>query len=305
MKPWPSRRCAEALGALAACTFTTVAAACPCGAPAGAFPAWTAPDERLTFSAMFGASTEHGSFDARGRAWPSPDGVSSHRVTADLIAAWRPAPAWELAASVAGGWSATRLPGLQAESIALGDSALRVRWESPRTTSGAAPEVALWTGLRAPTGDHDARAFGLTAAGLGHWEMSLGGELRWTLSRRWSLSVGAELGARAPARREGVEVTPGPRVAGLLLAVWRPTNPLALSLGVSAWSESPAWIDGQQDDAGWSYRLGPTVGLSWQLARALRLLATVSADPRVDHLGAGASAELRGSLGLSWSPLRD
>lgn len=305
MTPWRSRRCAELAAALLALGISREAAACPCGAPAGAFPAWTAMDERLTLSLVLGAAAEHGSFDDRGRAWPLPAGVSATRITSDLTVAWRASPAWELTASVAAAWSSVSLPGIAVEGIALGDSALRARWEGPRSLPRGAPMVALWTGVRAPTGDRDPRAQGLTSVGLGHWELSLGGELRWDLAARWTVSVGAELGVRAPARWEGVEMLPGPRGAVLLLAVWRPHDDVALSAGITGWAEVPAWIEGHQDDVPWSYRLGPTAGVIWQVTPALRLLASLGVDPRVDHLGANTSANVRGSLGLSWAALRD
>lgn len=304
MKPSRSRRCAE-LAALLALALPRAAGACPCGAPAGAFPAWTAPDERLTLSLVLGAAAEHGSFDHRGGAWPLPAGVSARRLTADLYVAWRPSPAWELTASAAAAWSAVSLPGLSVEGIALGDSALRARWEGPPSLRRGAPRVAVWTGLRAPTGDRDPRAQGLTSVGLGHWELSLGAELRWDLAARWAVSVGAELGVRAPARWDGVEMLPGPRGAALLLAVWRPHEDVAISLGLTGWAEVPAWIEGRQDDVSWSYRLGPTAGVSWQVIPSLRLLAAVGVDSRVDHLGANTAADVRGSLGLSWSARRD
>jgi hypothetical protein len=43
----------------------------------------------------------------------------------------------------------------------------------------------------------------------------------------------------------------------------------------------------------------------WQVTPALRLLAALGVDPRVDHLGANTSANVRGSLGFSWAALRD
>ncbi|MFO0628575.1 MAG: transporter, partial [Polyangiales bacterium] len=217
MRPWRSRRCAELAAALLVLSASREARACPCGAPAGAFPAWTALDERLTLSLVLGAHAEHGSFDEHGRAWPLPARVSMHRLLADLTVAWRPAPAWELAASVSAAWSDARQPGLAAEGVALGDTALRARWEGPRSPRRGVPGAAVWSGVRIPTGDRDPRAQGLTGVGLGHWELSLGGELRWDLAARWSASVGAELGVRAPARWNDVDVTPGPRTAALLL----------------------------------------------------------------------------------------
>lgn len=286
------------------CAATSRVDACPCGAPAGAFPAWSALDERLTFTAVTAWSMELGTFDERSRTRSLPPGVSTHRATLDLLASWRPSAPWELTLGVAGMFTSAALPGLRAEGISLGDSTFRARWELP-SSAPSRPTLALWSTLRAPTGARDEGANGLSSAGLGHWELALGAELRWAVASRWALSVGLELGARAPATHGGVEITPGPRGAALLLAVWRPSDDIALSIGLSAWTEAPAWVAGVADDVPWSYRVGPALGMSAQLSPALRLLASIAVDPPIDGFGARSPANLRASLGLSWAPLRE
>jgi hypothetical protein len=303
MRPSRSRRCAESL--LAALALAAPAAACPCGAPAGAFPAWTALDERVTVTALTGWSREIGSFDARSRALPQPRGVRSDRVTLDLLAAWRAHRSVELALGVAAAWTRTELPGIAAEGFALGDTSLRARWESPVPVSPAAPAVALWGAVRAPTGGRDLRANGLTSVGLGHWELGLGVETRWRFGLRWSLSVGAELGLRAPADVGGTTYTPGPRAAALLSVIGRPTDRLAISLGLSAWLEAAPWLDGVAAEDAVVHRVGPALGLSWQVVDAVRVLGSVSVDALVDGLGANSPANVRATLGLSWAALRD
>lgn len=303
MRRSPSPRCAEL--ALAALLFGAPVAACPCGAPSGAFPAWTALDERLTVTALAGYAGEVGSFDDRARAWPLPRDVAAHRVSLDLLAAWRPVAAVELSLGVAAAWSRASQPGVLAEGISLGDSAFRARWELPRSPSAGVPAAALWLGARAPTGERDPRANGLTSVGLGHWEASLGGELSWSFGARWTLSVGVELGARAPAVWNDVEVTPGPRGAALLLAVWRPSERVALSAGVTAWLELSPWVQGVREDPSVSHRVGPTLGVSWQALPALRVLASAGVDPLLDGFGGNATASVRATLGLSWAALRD
>lgn len=299
MRPSRSRSSVE-LGLLTL-ALAAPAGACPCGAPAGAAPAWTTPSERVAVSAVSGWSHELGTYDARGRAWPLPQGVATERATLDLAVAWRALPSLELAASVAGAWTRAAQPGVTREGISLGDSAFRARWESAVPMSPARPSVALWVGARAPTGERDTGANALTSAGLGHWVLSLGAEARWRLGARWELSAATELGVRAPATWNGATVTPGPRALLALAAVWRPSTRLALSAAVSAWWEAAPWIHGAQSPDASVYRVGPSVGASWQVADALRALASLSVDPRVDGFGANGSANLRATLGLTWT----
>lgn len=295
----PSRSPGSIELTLALLAMSAPAAACPCGAPAGAAPAWTTVGERIALNVTAGWTHEYGTFDARARARPLPPGVSTERATLDLTAAWRALPSLELSAGLAGAWTRAAQPGTLREGISLGDSTFRARWESPAPRSPARPALALWGAIRAPTGDRDEGVNVLTAVGLGHWELSLGAQARWHLGRAWELSAAAELGLRAPATRGDATVTPGPRALVALAAVWRPSPRLALNASLSAWWEAPMWIRGEQSPDAGAYRVGPGAGASWQVREGLRVMTSVSVDPRVDGLGANGGANLRATLGIT------
>ena len=275
------------------------ASACPCGTTLGPVAPWTQAADRVAFASALSWQTEPGTVDARGRAWSSPPGVSTHRVLLDLAAAWRVAPALELAAQWSAAYTAIALPGAASAAASAGDVSVRARWESAVPLRRAAPQVAAWAALRAPTGSAGAGALAtVTGLGLGAWEPALGAELRWSVSSPVTVMALTEVGVRvAPVGsvRPGVRWVLGGAVAHQVTPRWAWTAALTEVI------EGAASEDGQRVAGSATRRSLLAVGASARWADGLRTMLTVSGDLPLPGLASNITTQTRVGVTVIWS----
>lgn len=279
------------------------ATACPCGAQPGPVMAVTGAADRV--GARVGLAWQHelGSYDASGRAWANPAGVSTERGLLDVALAWRALPSWELAAMTTASVTALELPGVSSRAFAWGDTSLRARWDAHAAMPGdAAPSWAVWGSVRMPTATDTVGSSALSSAtglGLGSWEFSLGTELRWLVGARWQLAAGVEAGVRAGEGPTGA--TPGPRVNVMGTVAYGIGDDTTLSLGAVAQWEAPLRAGGQWVDGSATRVLTVSLSATHWFDDAWTGLAAVSLTPPIDGLGAGVPATLRVAVGAAFA----
>lgn len=203
-----------------------------CRGPGGAGSALTAPYQVWGASLTETMRLGHGIFDDRANYHAF--GPESHDRVLELAGAvaHRPVSWLELGATAAYGHVLVAGPSFRSNQGALGDLALRVRWEvieEPAlnlTSVAQRPSVGLTLSTRLPTGavdrSGDASAgpspgtVGSTATsqGLGTTEVALAVDVRKTFGSRWQIGGVAEGALRAADESLGIDRALGPR--GLL-----------------------------------------------------------------------------------------
>lgn len=285
---------ASLLALCAAALAPAAASACPCGALVGPSAPITGAADRWGAAVNVSALAELGRWDSRSGAQGNPEGASAYRGVLDLAAAWRATPALELGLGVAAGYSAVENPGQSLTGGGLGDSYVRARHELGLTRAGWVPTGAAWAGLRAPTASRALNDPGLamaTGLGLGAWEASVGGELRWALGARVQLALSGEVGLRF-AGLDGY--SPGHRAAVTVTVVHEVTQRVSLTAGAGEWME--LGVDGSL-----LRRTTVSVGAQWRASLDWRAMARVDVDPLVDGAGNELPAVVRASLGVAWA----
>lgn len=275
------------------------AMACPCGAALGPVAPWTQAAEAVAFAATLSWQSELGTVDAQGRAWATPPGVATHRALLDLAAAWRVIPSLELAAQWSAAYTAITLPGASRAEATAGDVSVRARWESAAPLRRVVPQVALWGGLRAPTGSSgNGSLAAVTGLGLGAWEPSLGAELRWRVSEPVTLLALSEVGVRvAPLGdvRPGVRWMAGVAVAHQVTARWGWTAALSEVL------EGEATERGQTVEGSDTRRTLLALGASARWTEHLRSMLSVSTDVPIPGIERNVTTQFRAGVSLVWS----
>lgn len=218
------------LAAMGVVAFARPALACgSCRGPGGAGSALTAPWQTWGVSLTETMRLGHGIFDQRSRY--RSFGAESHDRVVELAfaAAYRPASAVELGATSAYGNVMVGGPSFRSRRGALGDLALRVRWEAldeppiDLPSGSRRPSIGLTVSLRLPTGTVDRSGdsgagpspgtVGSTATsqGLGTTEVALAIDVRKTFAQRYQLGAVVEGAWRAPDDSVGLERHLGPR----------------------------------------------------------------------------------------------
>lgn len=299
---WRSSACSSrsaALVALAAALHPLAARACPCAPGAAPVTALSAPDERVALRASLAALADVATWSERGRAYPTPDDVSTRRLVFEAGVAWRPLRALELSALGGAALAASDAPGVSVRAASLGDVTARVRWEPLDDWRW---RVATSASVRAPTGDRVAGtvANGIAGLGLGAWEFALGAELARRSDALGELGLAAEIGLRAPAAAiSGSTWTPGPRTTVTLFGAWRLTPALTLTASVSHALELDAWRGENRVEGSSTRRLSTALGVGFRAQRAVWTLG-LAADPWIDGLGANATATVRATMAVTW-----
>lgn len=294
-----SRSAALLAGSLAALVLPGEPRACPCAPGAAPVTALSAAGDAFALRASVAAITDAATWDERGRAYPTPSGVSTRRLVFEAAGAWRPIRAVELSVLAGAALSAADEPGVSVRALSPGDVTARVRWEVRNDWRW---RVAASGSVRAPTGDRVAGtvANGVAGLGLGAWELGLGGELARRSDARGEVGVAAEVGVRVATPRDaGSTWTPGPRATVTLFGAWRATAALTATASVSQSFELDAWRDGARVADSGTRRLSIALGVGLRVDRALWSLG-LAADPWIDGLGANATATLRATLAVTW-----
>jgi hypothetical protein len=179
----------------------------------------------------------HGIFDRRARY--RAFGPESHDRVLELAAAaaYRPVDSVELGASTAYGNVLVGGPAFRSHRAALGDVALRVRWEALEEPAidlpggSRRPSLGLTLSARLPTGTVDRSGdsgagpspgtVGSTATsqGLGTTEVALAIDVRKTFAQRYQLGAVVEGAWRAPDDSIGLERKLGPRGLARVMGV--------------------------------------------------------------------------------------
>ena len=289
----------RASAALAAVLAAPVAIGCPCGASLGPVAPWTRATEGGARAAGVTFQSEVGTVDGQGRGWSSPAGVSAHRATLDLAAAWRVAPAVELAAQWTAAYTTLSLPGASRDGVVAGDASVRARWESAAPLRRALPQVAAWAALRAPTGSAgDGALAAVSGLGLGAWEPALGVELRWRVATPWTVLALTEVGVRvAPTGpvQPGVRWMAGAAVAHQATARWGWTAALTEVV------EGEAREGGASVAGSGTRRSMLALGASARWTDDLRMTMMVGGDLPVPGLARNITTQVRAGVTLVWA----
>lgn len=294
-----SRSAARLSGSLAALFFTGESRACPCAPGAAPVTALSVAGDDFALRASVAAITDTAAWDERGRAYPTPSGVSTRRLVFEAAGAWRPTRAVELSLLAGAALSAADEPGVSVRAASLGDVTARARWEIRNDWRW---RVAAAGSVRVPTGDRVAGtvANGVAGLGLGAWEFALGGELARRSDSRGEVGIAAEVGVRAPTpRAAGPTWTPGPRATITLFGAWRATGALTATASVSQSVELDAWRDGERVADSGTRRLSVALGVGLRVDRAVWSVG-LAADPWINGLGANATATLRATLAVTF-----
>lgn len=209
-----------------------------CRGPGGAGSALTAPWQRWGVSAAQTMRIGHGVTDQNSTFRAFRKDSHDRVLELALAAAVRPIDAIELGATAAYGNVMVGGPGFRSSRGALGDLALRVRWEvlgePPIELSGQQrlPAVGLTLTTRLPTGPvdrvSDAGSAGpspgtvgstATSQGLGTFEGAFALDVRKSFASKYQIGAVGELGLRAPDEALGLDRALGPRGLVRLMAM--------------------------------------------------------------------------------------
>jgi hypothetical protein len=249
----------------------------------------------------------HGIFDSRGgyRSF----GSESHDRVIEIgaSAAVRPIDAVELGATMAYGNVLVGGPSFRSSRAAVGDVALRARWEAIDEPAidlpggSRRPSLGLTLTVRAPTGTVDRSGdsgsgpspgtVGSTATsqGLGTTEIALAVDVRKTFAQRWQIGAVVEGAWRAPDDSIGLHRALGPRGLVRLMGIMFEGD-VTVGAFVDLAAESDVSYGGRRspESAQRSFSLGASASFKTELG--FRSGLALSYQPPIDGVSMNAVA---------------
>jgi len=278
-----------------------------CRGPGGAGSALTAPWQRYGASLTETMRLGHGIFDSKGHYRSFGAGSYDRVIELGMSAAYRPIDDIEIGATTAYGNVLVGGPSFRSGRAALGDLALRVRWEvldepAIELPSGSRrPSLGLTLAVRVPTGTVDRSGDGgsgpspgtvgstATSQGLGTTEVALAIDVRKTFAQRFQIGAVVEGAWRAPDDSIGLHRSLGPRgLARLMGLVFE--DDVTVGVFVDLAAEADVAYDGRtsKDSGQRSMSIGTSASLKTDLG--FRSGLALAYQPPIDGVSINAVA---------------